>query len=155
MHGVVGFSPGVFDLFHVGHLDVLRRADASCDRLVAGILTDELAERLHGARPIVPLIERMEIVGDVRHVDRVVPLDEADLRGVMAGLGAATLFTGRPDALVPEAAERGLAGAGVRVVRFTGTTETASPVLRAALTRGGDSGSGGRAAGDERRSSVA
>ena len=72
MHGVIGFAPGVFDLFHVGHLDVLRRSARLCDRLVVGVWSDELAERVHGTRPVVPQLERMEIVANVRHVDDVV-----------------------------------------------------------------------------------
>jgi glycerol-3-phosphate cytidylyltransferase len=133
MRGVVGYSPGVFDLFHVGHLDLLRRAESDCDRLVAGVLTDELAEALLGARPVVPLIERMEIVGHCRHVDEVVVLAAADLRGAWESLGFHRLFAGSPDGITAGHAERDLAGTGVRVVRFAGLAETASPVLRDAL----------------------
>jgi glycerol-3-phosphate cytidylyltransferase len=136
MQGVVGYTPGVFDLFHVGHLDVLRRAGELCDHLVVGVFTDELAERLRGVRPVVPLIERMEIVGNVRHVDRVVPLEEAALRTAWESLGFDVVFTGpsRPGVPEPEAVERELAGTGVRAVRFTGLTGTQSPVLRECLS---------------------
>lgn len=151
MHGPIGFSPGVFDLFHVGHLDVLRRAEEASGRLVAGVVTDELAEELYGVRPIVPLIERMEIVGDVRHVDRVVPVSDPDLLLIWAELGFETLFAVRPDALVPRRAERDLAARGVRVVRYTDVAETGSAVLRSALA----DGSAGGASGDGRRTSVA
>ncbi|GAA3945084.1 adenylyltransferase/cytidyltransferase family protein [Actinomadura viridis] len=137
MHGVVGYSPGVFDLFHVGHLDLLRRAGAECDRLVVGVLTDELAEGLWGARPVVPLIERMEIVGHVRQVAEAVPLETADLRGAWRSLGFHRVFTGCPDCLGGEDAERDLAGTGVPVTHFTGLAETGSPVLRDALLGSG------------------
>ncbi|MFC5751938.1 adenylyltransferase/cytidyltransferase family protein [Actinomadura rugatobispora] len=143
MQGVVGYSPGVFDLFHVGHLDLLRRAGGECDRLVAGVLTDELAEELHGARPVVPLIERMEIVRNVRHVDEVVVLAEPGLRAAWESLGFDRVFTGCPDGVPAEVAERGLAGTGVRVVRYEGLAETGSPVLRGALG-GARQGSGPR-----------
>ncbi|MFD0685134.1 adenylyltransferase/cytidyltransferase family protein [Actinomadura fibrosa] len=141
MDGAVGFSPGVFDLFHVGHLDVLRRAERSCGRLVAGVLADELAEDLLGTRPIVPLIERMEIVGNCRHVAEVVALTHADLRRAWRDLRFDVLFAGPPDAVVPADAETLLDGTGARVVRFTDLVETASPALRAALA--GESGEAG------------
>ncbi|MEW2357300.1 adenylyltransferase/cytidyltransferase family protein [Spirillospora sp. NPDC029432] len=136
MHGVVGYSPGVFDLFHVGHLDLLRRAADRCDRLVAGVLTDELAAELHGARPIVPLIERMEIVRNVRYVAEVVAVAEPGLRAAHASVGFARLFTGTPDGPAAEAAEAELAGTGAAVVAFAGLAETASAVLRGALESG-------------------
>jgi glycerol-3-phosphate cytidylyltransferase len=153
MQCVVGYSPAVFDLFHVGHLDLLRRAEAGCDRLVAGVVTDELAEALLGVRPVVPLIERMEIVGNVRHVDEVVVLAEPDLRGAWESIGFEVLFTGSPDGVAVAEAERALAGTDVRVVAFGGLAETRSPVLRNALA-----GAEGRAAkqpGAGRRTSVA
>ncbi|WP_067483411.1 adenylyltransferase/cytidyltransferase family protein [Actinomadura hibisca] len=133
MDGLVGYAPGVFDLFHIGHLDVLDRAEMACDRLVVGVLGDGAAERLTGARPIVPLIERMEIVAAVRGVAEVVAVEELDLRAAHAELGFSVVFTGCPDAPSGAAAEQALTGTGVRVVAFTGVAETAGPVLRAAL----------------------
>ena len=133
MQGVVGYSPGVFDLFHVGHLDLLRRAEAGCDRLVVGVLADELAAELHGVRPVVPLIERMEIVRNVRHVDEVVAVTEPGLRAAWETLAFDRLFTGCADGVPAEEAERELAGTEVRVVCFEGLAETSSAVLRGAL----------------------
>ncbi|MFC9976902.1 adenylyltransferase/cytidyltransferase family protein [Spirillospora sp. NPDC127200] len=133
MDEVVGYAPGVFDLFHVGHLDVLDRAAAVCDRLVVGVLGDEAAERLTGARPVVPLIERMEIVGAVRQVAEVVAVRDLDPAAAHAELGFTVAFAGCADAWSGPALEAALAGTGVRVVAFTGVAETASPVLRAAL----------------------
>ncbi|MBW8481602.1 adenylyltransferase/cytidyltransferase family protein [Actinomadura parmotrematis] len=131
MGAVTGFAPGVFDLFHVGHLDALGRAAAACDRLVAGVCTDELAAALFGAPPVVPLIERLEIVGACRHVAAAVPLDTADLRAAHAGLGFGVVFTGWRDAPPPAALD--LTGTGARVHAFTDLARTRSAVLRAAL----------------------
>jgi cytidyltransferase-like protein len=77
----VGYLIGVFDLFHVGHLDVLERAKDSCDRLVVGVLTDDWAEDDWGTRPFVPLVERVQIIEHLRCVDEVVVVDgvEPDL----------------------------------------------------------------------------
>ncbi|MDH6223088.1 MULTISPECIES: adenylyltransferase/cytidyltransferase family protein [Streptomyces] len=71
MSRVVGYASGVFDLFHIGHLNLLRHAKAQCDHLVAGVLTDEAAGH-KGHAPVVPLTERMEIVSAVKYVDEAI-----------------------------------------------------------------------------------
>lgn len=68
----VGYAPGVYDLFHVGHLNLLRNAKELCDHLVAGVVTGELARETKGADPAVPLEERLEIVSAIRYVDEAV-----------------------------------------------------------------------------------
>ncbi|WP_051107749.1 adenylyltransferase/cytidyltransferase family protein [Actinomadura atramentaria] len=142
MQGVIGFSFGSFDLFHVGHLDLLRRAAARCDRLVVGVLDDRLAAGRRGSAPIVPLIERLEIVAEVACVAEAVALADADLLAAHAAVGFHAVFAGGPDAPVSAAAERALSAAGVRVVRFDDLAATASPVLRSALDGGVGAGEG-------------
>ena len=71
----VGYAPGVYDLFHVGHLNMLRNARQFCDHLIAGVLTDEKAAQAKGAVPVVPLAERLDIVGSIRYVDEAVAED--------------------------------------------------------------------------------
>ena len=71
----IGYVPGVFDLFHVGHLNLLRRSKARCDFLIAGVLTDELVEYFKKRRPVVPYEQRAAVVGAISYVDRVVPVD--------------------------------------------------------------------------------
>lgn len=71
MSEVIGYTSGIFDLFHIGHLNVLRRASAQCDRLVVGVLDDEAS--LHkGYPPVAPLDERMDIVSAMVGVDEVI-----------------------------------------------------------------------------------
>lgn len=70
-----GFTAGVFDLFHLGHLNLLRNCKKECEYLMVGVLTDEFTEYLKGKKPYIPLIERMEIVSAIRYVDVVVPVD--------------------------------------------------------------------------------
>jgi glycerol-3-phosphate cytidylyltransferase len=72
----IGFLAGVFDLFHIGHLDVLRRARKACDRLLVAVLTDEWAVDAWGARPYVPLVERTQILEHLRCVDEVIVVDD-------------------------------------------------------------------------------
>lgn len=70
-----GYVPGVFDLFHVGHLNLLRNARSRCDYLIAGVLTDELVEHFKKRRPVIPFAQRAAIVEAIGYVDRVVPVD--------------------------------------------------------------------------------
>lgn len=70
-----GYVPGVFDLFHLGHLQLLRKSKARCEYLIAGVLTDELVEHFKGRRPIIPYAQRAAIVAAIACVDRVVPVD--------------------------------------------------------------------------------
>lgn len=77
VHGdkIVGFTAGVFDLFHIGHLNLLRRCKEKCDYLIVGVITDEFSKLHKGENPYIPLNERLEIVKAIRYVDEVVVVD--------------------------------------------------------------------------------
>ena len=70
---VIGYTTGVYDMFHIGHLNILRRAKEQCDYLIVGVSTDELVQHDKHKTPIIPLAERMKIVEAIRYVDKVVP----------------------------------------------------------------------------------
>lgn len=70
-----GFTAGVFDLFHMGHLNLLKNCKKTCEYLLVGVLTDEYTEYLKGKKPYISLQERMEIVKAIRYVDEVVAVD--------------------------------------------------------------------------------
>lgn len=70
-----GFTAGVFDLFHVGHLNLLKSCKNYCEYLMVGVLTDEYAEYLKGKKPYICLADRMDILKSIRYVDEVVPVD--------------------------------------------------------------------------------
>ena len=72
----IGLLMGVFDLFHVGHLRLIRRASARCRYLRVAVLSDELVEQFKHKRPVIPLEERMEILAAIRGVDEVVPIND-------------------------------------------------------------------------------
>ena len=69
----VGYTTGVYDLFHVGHLNILKRAKEMCDYLIVGVSTDELVMSYKHKTPVIPFEERLAIVGAIRYVDQVVP----------------------------------------------------------------------------------
>src|SRR5690625_3823262 len=69
----IGYTTGVFDLFHVGHLNILKRAKEKCETLIVGVSTDELVKQYKNKCPVVPFQERMEIVAGIKYVDEVVP----------------------------------------------------------------------------------
>ena len=71
----IGYAPGVYDLFHAGHLNLLKKAKELCDYLIVGVLTDEIVEYYKGKKPIIPLKERKEILESIRCVDEVVIVD--------------------------------------------------------------------------------
>ena len=70
-HWYTGYISGAFDMFHIGHLNLIRRAKGRCARLIVGVLTDEVIERIKKKWPVVPLAERAEIVASLRYVDEV------------------------------------------------------------------------------------
>lgn len=67
-----GYTTGVFDLFHVGHLNVLKKAKDRCERLIVGVSTDEVVRRYKNKTPLIPFRERFEIVRSIKYVDEVV-----------------------------------------------------------------------------------
>lgn len=130
--GVVGYTTGVYDLFHVGHLNLLRRAKESCDHLIVGVTTDELSLARKARRPVVPFSERCEIVAAIRVVDEVVGQSSMDKLEAWQSLHFHRMYVGDDwkgtDAWALY--ERELAGVGVTVSYLPYTTHVSTTQLR-------------------------
>jgi glycerol-3-phosphate cytidylyltransferase len=133
----VGYAPGIFDLFHIGHLNLLRSARRFCDVLIAGVLTDELALRNKGIIPVVPFAERLEIVQAIRYVDRAVAEDVATKLEQWERLRFDVIIKGDDwrDTERGRRLETDFATVGVKVAYLPYTAQTSSTMLRRMLKR--------------------
>ena len=82
MEKKIGYTQGTFDMFHIGHLNLIRNAKKHCDYLIVGVNADDLVESYKNKRPIVPLEERAEIVRAIRYVDEVIVTTTLDKKQV-------------------------------------------------------------------------
>lgn len=132
---VVGYAPGAYDLFHIGHLNILKHARSRCDHLIAGVVSDEMLELARGRRPMVPLAERLEIVRSISFVDQAHAETVPDKLDTWRELRFDVLFKGDDWRGTPKGdeLERRFAEVGVEVVYFPYTMHTSSTALRRAL----------------------
>ena len=135
MGRIVGYAPGAYDLFHVGHLNILRLAKQHCDYLIAGVVSDEMCEFTKGKLPVIPLAERLEIVSHISLVDEVFAEMQPDKVETWRTLQLDVLFKGDDWRGTPKGArlERTFAAVGVEIVYFPYTVQTSSTMLRRAL----------------------
>ncbi|MEV7519853.1 adenylyltransferase/cytidyltransferase family protein [Streptomyces sp. NPDC091371] len=131
----VGYAPGAYDLFHIGHLNILRHARSRCDYLVAGVVSDEMAELAKGRRPMIPLVERLEIVRSVKYVDAAFVETVPDKVETWKQVRFDVIFKGDDWRGTPKGdkLEQDFAVHGVDVVYFPYTVHTSSTQLRRAL----------------------
>jgi glycerol-3-phosphate cytidylyltransferase len=132
---VVGYVPGGFDMFHIGHLNILRAARERCDRLIVGVATDEALKAMKGRAPVVPHGERMEILSSLRFVDVVVPDVDRDKRVAWRANPFDVLFKGTDWLGTPKGdrLEAEMRDVGAQVVYLPYTPTTSSTMLRAFL----------------------
>jgi glycerol-3-phosphate cytidylyltransferase len=132
---VIGYAPGAYDLFHIGHLNILKHAAEHCDHLVAGVVSDEMLLQSKGRLPVIPLAERMEIVRSLRFVDDVHAEVVPDKIDTWRQVRFDVLFKGDDWRGTPrgERLEHDFAAVGVEVRYFPYTMHTSSTALRKAL----------------------
>jgi glycerol-3-phosphate cytidylyltransferase len=131
---VIGYTAGVFDMFHIGHLNLLRNARSRCDHLIVGVTTDELALETKGALPAVTLRDRMEIVQSMRYVDDVVPQVSMDKLEAQRTLNFDVLFVGENmQGTEWESWAAEIAPTGARVVFLPATYDESGQLLERTL----------------------
>ena len=90
---IIGYTTGVYDLFHIGHLNLLKNAKGMCDRLIVGVTVDNLVT-YKGKTAMIPFEDRIEIVRSIKYVDAAVPQYDMDKLTACKKLGASILFVG-------------------------------------------------------------
>ena len=90
----VGYTTGVYDMFHIGHLNLLKRAKEKCDYLIVGVSTDEIVKEYKNKTPVIPFEERIAIVEAIRYVDKVVPQESMDKMAAWEKLHFDVIFHG-------------------------------------------------------------
>ncbi len=128
----IGYAPGAFDMFHVGHLNLLRQAKFHCDFLIAGVISDEAFREMRGKTPIIPFEERLAIVRSVQHVDFAVCDQSLDKIQVWQTLHFDVLVKGDDWKTKPEAAQliAGFADRGIEIVYVPYSQQNSSTRLR-------------------------
>jgi len=136
MTNIVGYTTGVFDLFHVGHLNLLRNAKSMCDKLVVGVTVDELTY-YKNKKSVIPFEERLKIVEAISYVDLVIPQREIDKVAAWHKLKYNILFVGDDwyGTKKWQIMELKLKDYGVKVVYFPYTKGTSSTLINELLIK--------------------
>lgn len=133
----IGYTTGVFDMFHVGHLNILRRAKEQCDYLIVGVSTDELVKNYKNKTPIIPFEERKAILEAIKYVDKVIPQENRDKYSAYEKYKFNVMFVGddwKGNSFFEEV-ERSFKDVGVEVVYFPYTKGTSSTILKEKLEK--------------------
>ena len=133
----IGYTTGVFDMFHIGHLNIIQRAKEQCDILIVGVTTDELCFKRKGKTPVICEQDRARIVSAIRYVDRVVMQEDMDKVKAVKALHADAVFVGSDwkGTEAWERYEREFAKVGCEVVYLDHTDGISSTILRERLNK--------------------
>jgi len=131
---IIGYTTGVFDLFHIGHLNLLKNAKGMCDKLIVGVTSDELVS-YKNKKSVIPFEERMEIVRNIGCVDVVVPQENMDKMEAWEMLRFDIMFVGDDWAKTDKwkKFEEGFDKVGVKIVYFPYTKTTSSTLINETL----------------------
>ena len=133
---VIGYTSGVYDLFHIGHLNLIRNAKGMCDKLIVGVTADDLV-RYKNKKAVIPHNERIEIVRAIEYVDSVVQQENMDKFEMWRKLKFDVMFVGDDwfDTQKWEEIEEKFKEVGVRIVYFPYTKGTSSTLLNDTLKK--------------------
>lgn len=131
---IVGYTSGVYDLFHIGHLNLLKNAKGMCDKLIVGVSVDELVAYKH-KKAVIPFEERLEIVRNIKCVDAAIPQEERDKFKMWEKLHFDVLFVGDDWFKDPywQDMEKRFNDVGVKIVYFPYTKGTSSTIITETL----------------------
>lgn len=127
----IGYTTGVFDMFHMGHLNILKRAKEQCEYLIVGVSTDELVRKYKNKTPIIPYDERADIVSAIKYVDKVIPQTNIDKYDAWTNLKFDALFHGDDwkGTELYNKLEKKFKGVGVDIVYLPHTKGVSSTIL--------------------------
>jgi glycerol-3-phosphate cytidylyltransferase len=133
---VIGYTSGVYDLFHIGHLNLIRNAKGMCDKLIVGVTADDLVS-YKNKKVVIPHNERIEIVRAIEYVDSVVQQENMDKFEMWRKLKFDVMFVGDDwfDTQKWEEIEEKFKEVGVRIVYFPYTKGTSSTLLNDTLKK--------------------
>lgn len=133
---IIGYTTGVFDLFHIGHLNMLKNAKSLCDRLIVGVSTDELVS-YKNRKAVIPFEERLEIIRNIKCVDAVVAQENMDKMEAWRKLKFDVMFVGDDwyDTEKWNAYEEEFTAVGVKIIYFPYTKNTSSTLVNETLER--------------------
>ena len=133
----IGYTTGVFDMFHIGHLNIIKRAKEQCDFLIVGVSTDELVQDYKHKTPIIPYADRSAIVSAIKYVDQVVPQEDMDKLEAVKRLQVDAVFVGSDwkGSAKWEEYERTFAAVVCDVVYLEHTEGISSSILRTKLNQ--------------------
>ncbi len=134
---IIGYTTGVFDMFHIGHLNIIKRAKEQCDFLIVGVSTDELVQKDKNKTPIIPFCDRCAIVEALKYVDKVVPQEDKNKFGAWEKYGFNKMFVGSDWKGTPQWVkfEEQFAPVGVEIVYLDHTDGISSTILRDRLNK--------------------
>lgn len=134
---IIGYTTGVYDMFHIGHLNILRRAKEQCDYLIVGVTTDALCYSRKQKYPIICEQDRMAIVKAIRYVDRIVPQEDMDKLRLVKEYHVNKVFVGSDWKGTPawKNYEKQFAAEGCEVVYLDHTDGISSSILRDKLNQ--------------------
>ena len=131
---LIGYTSGVYDLFHIGHLNLLKNAKGLCDKLVVGVTVDELVS-YKGKQAMIPFEDRIEIVRSIKYVDAAVAQENMDKLTMCKKLGAKVLFVGDDwyETDKWRQYEKEFAEEGIRIIYFPYTKGVSSTLISKTL----------------------